>query len=274
MMRKFVIHDRAGELREYLSKRGYTFENRPNQLFLARGPGVVVNVYKTGTVLVQGKNVEEANKIAEFIAGITSSTTEQIIGTDEAGKGDYFGPAVVAGVYLTEEHVRELSRKGVALMDSKKMSDEAVLFAASLIAKTVGRDNIAVTCIDPAKYNELHRTMNMNEILAKAHQKVIRALSERTEAEKAVVDRFADVKISAPVEVTMETKAESKYPAVAAASIIARAFFLRKLQELEKRYNFRFPKGAGEAVSMAKERFIRERGEERLWNVAKVHFNV
>lgn len=60
--------------------------------------------------------------------------------------------------------------------------------------------------------------------------------------------------------------------AVAAASILARAEFLWRLEALSKEFGVDLPKGASPAVVAAGKRFVERYGREALDKVAKLHF--
>jgi ribonuclease HIII len=200
------------------------------------------------------------------------------IGTDESGKGDYFGPLVAAAVYLTPELAADFSSSGVK--DSKKLSDSRVASLSSLIKKKAPH---SVVVIGPRRYNELYeRIKNLNRLLAWAHARAIEnLLLEDVPAERAVSDQFGDVayiesallKKGRTISLEQRHKAEDD-PAVAAASILARAEFLRRLSNLSEKYAIELPKGASEKVIDAGLEFISRHGKEALSEVAKLHFKI
>lgn len=199
------------------------------------------------------------------------------IGTDESGKGDYFGPLVVAGVYVadgvTEERLRRLGAR-----DSKKLSDRRVIAVAAGVKENAPA---AVVAIGPARYNELYARMgNLNLILAWAHARVLENLAaEIPAATRAVTDKFGDesyvanalMKRGRKLALAQLHHAEDDV-AVAAAACVARAEFLRRLERLGREVGVRLPKGAAAAVEEAAREIIRTRGAGALRAVAKVHF--
>ncbi|OGC79648.1 MAG: ribonuclease HIII, partial [candidate division Zixibacteria bacterium RBG_16_40_9] len=171
------------------------------------------------------------------------------IGTDESGKGDYFGPLVIAGVFCNlelEEKLRSLN-----VRDSKVISDNQVKELSEKI-KQISPFNLVV--IGPEKYNQLYDKMkNLNKLLAWGHARVIENLlnSSTTKVDYVISDKFGDERYiqralmekGKKVQLLQKVKAESDL-GVAAASIIARAEFLRRLQELSHQYDLNLPKGS------------------------------
>lgn len=197
------------------------------------------------------------------------------IGTDESGKGDFFGPLVVSGLFLPagqESVLRELGIK-----DSKKISDKRVSELAEVLKKGYAYNLVA---IGPQKYNELYAKMrNLNRLLAWAHSRVIENLLEKIPCRLAVTDQFGDksfvmnalMKRGREIELIQRPGAEDD-PAVAAASILARAEFLKRLYFLSKETGMDLPKGASPIVEETGLILARERGMAFLEKVAKVHF--
>ena len=197
------------------------------------------------------------------------------IGTDEAGKGDYFGPLVAAGVLVDNALAKSLWQLGVK--DSKQLSDNAISKLAITIKKVC---QYSVVVIGPAKYNELYAKMrNLNRLLAWGHARVIENILDKEVCEYALSDQFGDEKFITQalmkkgrrIVVRQKTRAETDI-GVAAASILARDEFVCRLALLSKQYSMDFPKGASNAVVEAGKGFLDKYGKERLKEVAKVHF--
>jgi len=197
------------------------------------------------------------------------------MGTDEAGKGDYFGPLVVAAVVLDDTTAQLLQRLGVK--DSKRLSDNSVKELAAKIRKQF---RYSVVVIGPKRYNELYNKIgNLNRLLAWGHSRAIENILDREECDYALADQFGDKNFIAnalmekgkKIEVRQEVRAESDI-AVAAASILARAEFLRQLKVLSVKYGLDLPKGASSAVIEAGKEFVQKYGLGKLNEVAKVHF--
>lgn len=198
-----------------------------------------------------------------------------LIGTDEAGKGDYFGPLVVAACYSDDSIDSEFSKFG--LRESKRVSDSRVFVLEKLIKKVA---RFSVVAIGPEKYNELHsKIRNLNRLLAWGHARALENLLAEVNPLEAVADQFGDVRFieralmkkGKGIKLEQRTRAE-EIPAVAAASILARAEFLRRLQRLAESYAVEFPKGANHPVDEAAKRFVAAHGREELARVAKIHF--
>ena len=197
------------------------------------------------------------------------------LGTDESGKGDYFGPLVVAGVFLPEEQEEVLSELGVK--DSKRFSDNRVRELAGLIKKGYTHSIVA---IGPEKYNSLYTKLrNLNRILAWAHSRAIENLLEEVNCKLAITDQFGDkafvlnalMKRGKSIELIQRPRAEEDL-AVAAASILARAEFLTRLYFLSKDIGFDLPKGASPLVEEAGLKLVKAQGVQVLDKVAKKHF--
>jgi ribonuclease HIII len=201
-----------------------------------------------------------------------------VIGTDESGKGDYFGPLVVAAVYIpSEATVNELQHLGVT--DSKNVSDAKVYDQAKKIHALC---DVAVVQLPPSTYNRLYEDIgNLNELMGWAHARAIEDLLEDGTTPEAIIsDKFGDesyindmlMDYGKDANIVQETKAE-QHIAVAAASIIARNTFLQKLSGLGMQYGIELPKGAGENVIEAGKTFVQQHGKEKLGEIAKLHFS-
>jgi len=199
------------------------------------------------------------------------------IGTDESGKGDYFGPLVVAGVFILDEQQKVLSELGVK--DSKRFSDNRVRGFADLIKKGYKH---SLVVIGPEKYNELYSKLrNLNRILAWAHSRAIENLLEEVHCTLAVTDQFGDkvyvlnalMKKGRNIELIQRPKAEEDL-AVAAASILARAEFLKRLYFISQDVGIDLPKGSPPFVVEAGVKLAKAHGVQILDKVAKKHFKV
>lgn len=194
------------------------------------------------------------------------------IGVDESGKGDYFGPLVIAACYVGPEHLAELD----GVKDSKKLTDPIALRLAVQIKQACPH---AIVAIGPAKYNELYgKFRNLNKLLAWGHARAIENVLEQHPCDLVISDQFADpaglkrqlFEKGRTIRLESRVRAEADI-AVAAASILARAEFLRRLRKLSEDFGIQLPKGATSVVDVAK-RFVERHGSERLGEVAKLHF--
>ncbi len=198
------------------------------------------------------------------------------IGVDESGKGDYFGYLVAAAVYVddtTEKKLKELKVK-----DSKLLLDSTTLKLATTIKKFCKYD---IVKISPEKYNALYKKFdNLNKILAWAHSRAIENMLSKVSPDYVITDKFADEKIlngvlmekGRKIKIMQMIRAESDI-AVAAASVLARAEFLKTLRALSREIGHVLPKGATHVKEAAKY-IIENYGEEGLSKIAKMHFKI
>ena len=203
------------------------------------------------------------------------------VGTDESGKGDYFGSLTVAGVYVNPE-IREILHT-LGVRDGKQLSDSQVRKLAEEMRMRCG-DNISWLSLKPTQYNGRYTRFresgrNLNHLLASLHTGVIQDLLKRANCHHVLVDRFAkeevletelQVALNPNIKLVQMPKAESDI-AVAAASIIARDIFLQQLEQLSNKYQIQLPKGASQVIDAGKQ-FVKQHGAESLRYVAKLHF--
>lgn len=197
------------------------------------------------------------------------------IGIDESGKGDFFGNLVVAGVIFDKE--KEKIFKNLNVRDSKKIEDNRVKFLSKEIKKYLPYE---IVSISPKKCNELYRTFkNINLILSWAYSKVIKNLIEIEKVPLIMIDKFTNknyidlfLKENQKNIERIEIIRGEKDLGIACASILARDAFLKSILNLERKWNFSFPKGAGENVIESGILFARKFGVEKLPEVAKVNF--
>jgi ribonuclease HIII len=202
-------------------------------------------------------------------------TDTGVIGIDEAGKGDYFGPLVIAAAHVDDASAAALLAAGVR--DSKALSDTRV----SALARRVTRScRTNVVAIGPERYNALYdKILNLNRLLAWGHARVLENLLAEVSCTRAIADQFGDERFvreallerGRAITLVQQPRAEV-HPAVAAASVVARAEFLRRLAALGQRFDLTLPKGAGPPVLAAGRVFVQRHGRDALAQVAKLHF--
>lgn len=195
------------------------------------------------------------------------------IGVDESGKGDFFGPLVIAACYVGPEHLAELE----GVKDSKKLTDAV---AHRLAAKIKAVCPHSIIAIGPAKYNELYaKFKNLNTLLAWGHARSIENVLELHPAKLVISDQFAAggnavkkqlYEKGRAIEFRSMVRAEADI-AVAAASVLARSEFVRRLEKLGQEYDIVLPKGASNVIPTGK-RFVSLHGPDALKNIAKMHF--
>ncbi len=203
-------------------------------------------------------------------------------GSDECGKGDYFGALVVAGMTVVADDLPKLRRMGV--QDSKNLRDQQIVNIAKQLYESYS-SRIACIVLKPIKYNEIYADMkkrgqNLNDLLAWQHGKVIMDLYGRElKPEGALVDQFSKsakvralLKVKLPLLPVVERPGAEADAAVAAASIIARYQFLQSQASLSRYYQIEFPLGSGSGIITTGKQFIAKYGFPRLCEVAKLHF--
>ena len=274
------------ELKKILREANFRFTEPRHAHFGASRENVNLTVYRSGKLLVQGKGTREfvefllePRLLKEFSLGYESILTKfegERIGVDESGKGDYFGPLVVGGVYLDREGEKKL--KALKVRDSKKMSIRRI----KEVRKIIRRDFIySVVAIGPERYNQLYVSMeNLNRILAWGHARVIENILSKVSCPKAVLDRFgrkdfvlkALMKKGRNIEVDQQFRGEED-PAVAAASVLARGEFILRLKKISDEFGVELPRGNNKKLVLkAAHAVIEKWGVESLVRVAKVHF--
>lgn len=268
-----------------LHQRAYDFEDRPHQRFLARFGKTVINAYESGSVVLAGAPPTE--DVLAWLEEHREAPPEKYpmpdvpfphAGSDESGKGDYFGPLVVAGAVLEARDASAFVSWGVR--DSKRLDDEQALVLAERIRRALPRGAWKVLRLAPERYNAMHRDVcSANRVLAWAHARVLDDLAAANPAcAAAIVDRFAQARVleAALGEPARRLRIEQvprgeRDPAVAAASVLARAEFLLELRVLSARYDVHLPPGATHVEDAAR-RFVSQFGADELARVAKLHF--
>ncbi len=286
------------QLKAFFAAQGWrVVEEKPiphgQQFKIADGnTEITVNVYKTGKVLVQGKDSPLKTALQAWsssspvtpasgkskIAALPTVTGTSRIGSDETGKGDYYGPLVVGAVYVDARSEQILLTLGVR--DSKSLSEGQILQMAKQIQATCP---YAVVVISPEKYNQMYASMgNLNRLLAWGHGRAIEnVLEQDVHCERVVVDQFAkneEVLAQALLEkgkklsIEQRTRAESD-AAVAAAAIVARAEWVTRMKKLSALVGVTLPAGASDPrIVPVGRQILREKGQAALAQVAKLHF--
>jgi len=251
-------------------------------LFQVKDDGVTITAYQSGKVVFAGKNASmHAAKYGVKTDPIKPTlATFPMSGSDEVGTGDYFGPVTVCACYVTKENLKEIPVD--LITDSKAMTDDLIIEIAPLLMQKLEH---SLLILDNYKYNEIQKTNNLNEIKAKLHNQAFINLNNKVDlsASTNIIDQFVNEKNyfeyikNEPAifkALRFETKAEHQFIAVACGAIIARYAFLYSFMDLEKKYNFQFPKGSGKQVNVAAKKFIDLYGKDELVHVAKIHFKI
>jgi ribonuclease HIII len=285
----------AKELEWYLRENQFEPRTVPYARFAGTKRDVNVVFYESGKLVVQGKGTQE---FVEFVLeplilkeaklGYETQLNPELldprIGVDESGKGDFFGPLCIAGVYVNADVLAAWKDSGVR--DSKAIgSDKKIADIAKIIRGTPGCV-YSVVPIGNEAYNRLYTKMrSVNTILAWGHARVIenllgqaprmipppvRAISDQFAHSKEVTEK-ALMALGRDLELVQRHKAEADL-AVAAASILARDEFVSRLHRLGTEYGVRLPKGASPEVENAAREFIEKHGAKNLGKIAKMHF--
>ncbi len=287
-----LTHVQARALRDLMEVCGFEFVEKPYTLFAGRKGKLNVAVYEKGPkVLVQGKETEdfvrfqlEPNILGEAKLGYEEihqpEMFEPHFGIDESGKGDFFGPLVIAGAYVDREIARGLLDLGV--QDSKRIKSDSKIRALAGQIRSFPGIRLDIVAIYPERYNQLHAKFgNLNRLLAWGHARVLENLLEKEPGcRRALSDQFANpreleravLKRGREIHLEQRTKAESDI-AVAAASIIARERFIDWMEDQGKLLGLpTLPKGASCKVKDTAEAIVREKGRAALPGISKMHF--
>jgi ribonuclease HIII len=282
---KFNLSE-AQSLKTKLQDENYSFCDAEHAIWRAKGKNVVVTLYKSGKLLAQGSGTQDfvtahiqkgqlslINVPKSKQSDDISHDFESWIGTDESGKGDYFGPLIIAGVLIDEKNKKLFEELG--LKDSKKLTDEKI---SKLSVQIKNNAIFSIVTINPNKYNELYKKFNnLNKMLAWGHARAIENILEKTPCLNAISDKFGDEKLiknalmqsGKTINLIQKVRAERDL-AVAAASIIARDEFVKKIYYLSKEYKLDLPKGASDRV-VAQAKLAKSKNIP-LENIAKLHF--
>jgi ribonuclease HIII len=286
-----LSNEQARKLRALLEELGFEFAPKEWTNFFAQKNKLSVAVYEKGPkVLVQGKGVEEFVQfelepkiLGEAILGYEEVHSPEMFephfGVDESGKGDFFGPLVISGVYVDRGIAHKLLDAGVA--DSKRISSDTRIRALADTIRKTSQRLVETVLIGPAKYNELYEKFgNLNRLLGWGHARVIEnLLARKPGCLRSLSDQFADARVikdslmrhGSNIDLQQRPRAESDI-AVAAASIIAREGFINWLERKGKELGLRLERGVSPGVKETAKKLVEMGGPEALREVAKVHF--
>ena len=283
--------EQATKLRGLLQGLGFEFAPKPYTIFFGQKNKLSVAVYEKGPkVLVQGKGVEEFVQfelepriLGEAKLGYEEVHTPEMFqphfGVDESGKGDFFGPLVISGVYVDAGIARKFLDAGV--QDSKRIGSDARIRA---LAESIRKDSLGLVdtvLIGPERYNDLYEKFgNLNKLLGWGHARVIENLLERKpDCPRSLSDQFADARViqqsllqhGRKIKIEQRTKAESDV-AVAAASVLAREAFINWLERRGKTLGMKLGRGVSTDVKEVAAKLVETKGPGILRAIAKVHF--
>ena len=282
------------QLNNILVCQGWEMDKVPYSFWRARKNKTTATAYESGKLSIQGKGTEELVQLIiepeilkKVRLGYESIIAQQEnpqmfqphAGIDESGKGDYFGPLVIAAVFVDAASATALLELGV--QDSKVIgSDKKIKTLASKI-KTMTNGNFSVVTIGPEAYNRMYKKLqNINRILGWGHARVLEnLLIKQPECPRALSDQFGNKStvLNALLEKGKKIKLEQRHRAesdiaVAAASILARDEFVRRLDGLSQKLDIALAKGASALVVETAAKIIAQQGVEALNLCAKTHF--
>jgi ribonuclease HIII len=274
----------AKKLETDLISQGFEMSRPPFTIFSAKKSGLSCSLYLSGKITVQGKGKEEflsfylePEILQDFSFSYPAAEHDPTarIGDDESGKGDFFGPLCVAGLFAEGDGIKELLKMGVK--DSKKLNDQTSLTISRELKKKFPHKIIRLF---PEKYNELYEKFrNLNHLLGWCHAAVMETLIEETKCTKVILDQFAPAELminnmkkkKITLDLIQRPRAEED-PVVAAASILARAAFLEGMESLSREVEMTLPKGASAQVIQIGKRLVSKHGPDILRKVGKLHF--
>lgn len=278
-------------LRQVLQRDGFEFVTKQHALFAAHKGRLNVVVYQKGPkVLIQGRDTEDFIRftLEPEILGEARLGYEEIVqpdlfephfGIDESGKGDFFGPLVIAGTYTDAAITRQLMKAGI--MDSKRIGNAARIRQLAAVIRATPGCRTEVVAIGPERYNSLYQSFgNLNHLLAWGHARVIENLAAAVpDCPRALSDQFANPRVlqralkqkGLTLTLDQRTKGESDI-AVAAASILARERFIDWIDKTSAASGVKLPLGASAAVIPAGRELLARHGNDALAKTAKLHF--
>ncbi len=290
---KKLTPEQMQTLRMLLLEKGWTLEDAPYCVFKTAGEHVNISAYASGKLVIQGKGTGE---FLEFIlepcvlkedafagmepASASSAPFQPHAGIDESGKGDFFGALVIACVFVENSGIAEKLQE-LGVRDSKAVKSDAKIRQIARQIMPLVNGKFAVVVIGPEAYNRAYGKIgSLNRLLAWGHARALENLLQKApECTDALADKFGDEHLirnallenGRKILLRQQTKAESDI-AVAAASILARAEFVRRMELLGQQAGIVLPKGAGAKADEAAAQLAASGGEALLRTVAKMHF--
>lgn len=288
-----VTDEQLTKLGALLAARGWERFDVAYARFAFRNEAAKVNVtgYESKKVVIAGKGTEEfvTMVIEPEITGAPKLGYDEVLhpdwfethaGCDESGKGDFFGPLIAATVIGSKSMIDTWREAGA--QDSKKMSEAKILELDRIIRNTHGVVVKVISCRDMRQYNSLMGTRfrSQNQILAFQHARALQDALKEKSVPWGLLDQFTEdplvqrelTKLGVTgFELRMRTKAEED-PVVAAASIVARAEFVRQMHTLSQRFGAPLQKGASAAVKIQAREILDRLGADALRDFAKLHF--
>ncbi|QBQ07924.1 ribonuclease HIII [Spiroplasma gladiatoris] len=263
------------------------------KVFIKTNNNETITIYKTNTVLIQANSLKSIINENAFLKEFDTSSVKKhqdtkkfnnfnIIGCDEVGVGDFFGPLVVCSAYVSNNFKHDFKNLYQLIKDSKSLKSHQIIDIFKQIKDKIIYD---VYIMNNDEYNNYYKNYKNTHILkALAHNKCLKSLIEKNNLnyDFILMDQFVnkdlyykylkDIDKNPVVNIEFETKAENKSFAVACASIIARYYFLKTIKDLENYYQVSLPLGASNSV---KQKVIdyKKHKPEYVKYFTKLHFN-
>lgn len=298
----FKVNDNVKEKMIDFYKDKVRAKTPPYAIFQAMDADTIITLYESNKVMFQGvsadvdaalwrdmeyhlnKNVIDINSKSDKKETKEKTKTlkyfsQNTVGSDEVGTGDYFGPIVVTACFVDKKDVSFL--QDLHIGDSKKIDDNTILKLAPQLIKKIKYESII---LDNESYNKYYKdNFNMNKIKSILHNKVLYKLinSNKLDIDSIVIDQFVNSKkyyeyiSDTPYivkNITFLTKAEDQVPSVACASIISRYIFIKEIEKMSKKLNSNIPKGAGNIVDEFAKKLVNDKGKDILNSYVKLNF--
>lgn len=265
----------------------------PGVVFAAKLTDTSITGYKSGKVLFQGAGAErEANRWSSDLLKPKVSAAKgdtlppgfsqtSVIGSDETGTGDFFGPMTVAACFVSSDQIELIQELGVK--DSKMLTDPLMRKIAPDLKEVL---TYSILTLGNEKYNKVQsKGWSQGKIKALLHNQALKHVLNKMTPQKPdyiLIDQFAErgiyynhIKMEKEIireNVLFSTKAEQLHVAVAAASILARVAFLEEMDRLSLDAGVTLPKGAGSKVDEVAAKIMLSKGEDYLSTITKKHF--
>lgn len=266
------------DLAVILQKENFDFHENEHAFWRAKGNNASIIFYKNGSVLFQG-NENTINTILHNL-NITSlfkkaddSLKYPVLGLDESGKGDYFGPLVLAGAVINKEQKDPIIKDGV--MDSKKITDFII---RQLFTRLKNKIIYSVRVIEPQEYNKLYEKHgNLNKLMMAEYINLVNYMKKQP-FNTVILDKFTssedlndNFRNNLSQDSIIVEKGES-FTAVAAASIMARYHFLDWIEKKSNELGIEIPKGCGKDASRLFLKMKKDLSSADFLKYAKAHF--
>lgn len=239
-------------------------------------------VYSGDSALAERAAALLEGRKAQAAAPATFVTDGLWAGSDESGKGDFFGSLVVAAVVVDNTTADKLRAAGVK--DCKLLTDKKILELEDIIKASVV--DYSVLELKPRVYNLRYEQVaaqggKLNQLLGYGHVAALsKVLEKHEDCHSALIDQFTTSMVNIRAlkqrfpqcDVRQQPKAESNL-AVAAASVLARAQFLHTMAALAAEAGVQeLPKGGGAQATACARELAAKYGKEALRNYVKLHF--